>query len=98
MPKETLWRVAYTYGISIDSLRILNPMLGDTLSIGALLKVHLKTAGEKAAQCSYYTVQPREGYYRLEQKLGLNRQKLEALNPELKNLDLQAGLGVKIAK
>ena len=24
-PKETLWRVAYTYGISIDSLRVLNP-------------------------------------------------------------------------
>ena len=98
VPKETLWRVAYTYGISIDSLRTLNPMLGDTLSIGALLKVPLKTAGEKAAQFSYYTVQPREGYYRLEQKLGLNRQKLEALNPELKNVDLQAGMVLKIAK
>ena len=97
-PKETLWRVAYTYGISIDSLRVLNPELGDTLSIGALLKVPIKTAEEKAAQFDYYSVQPREGYYRLEQKLGLNREKLEALNPELLSVDLQAGMILKIPK
>ena len=97
-PKETLWRVAYTYGISIDSLRVLNPELGDTLSIGALLKVPIKTAEEKAAQFSYYTVQPREGYYRIEQKLGLSRGKLEALNPELISVDLQAGMILKIPK
>ena len=97
-PKETLWRVAYTYGISIDSLRVLNPELGDTLSIGALLKVPLKTAEEKAAQFDYYTVQPREGFYRLEQKLGLNRKRLEALNPELLSVDLQAGMVLKIPK
>ena len=97
-PKETLWRVAYTYGISIDSLRVLNPELGDTLSIGALLKVPLKTAEEKAAQFDYYSVQPREGYYRLEQKLGLNREKLEALNPELLSVDLQVGMILKIPK
>ena len=98
VPKETLWRVAYTYGISIDSLRVLNPGLGDTLSIGALLRVPIKTAEEKAAQFSYYTVQPREGYYRIEQKLGLSREKLEALNPELLSIDLQAGMVLKIPK
>ena len=98
VPKETLWRVAYTYGISIDSLRVLNPELGDTLSIGALLKVPIKTAEEKAAQFDYYSVQPREGYYRLEQKLGLNREKLEALNPELLSVNLQAGMILKIPK
>ena len=97
-PKETLWRVAYTYGISIDSLRVLNPELGDTLSIGTLLKVPIKSVEEKAAQYNYYTVQPREGYYRLEQKLGLNREKLEALNPELLSIDLQAGMVLKIPK
>ena len=97
-PKETLWRVAYMYGVSIDSLRVLNPKLGDTLSIGALLKVPLKSAEENVAQFNYYTVQPREGYYRLEQKLGLNRQQLEALNPELVGVDLQAGMVLKISK
>lgn len=97
-PKETLWHVAYTYGISIDSLRVLNPELGDTLSIGTLLKVPIKSVEEKAAQYNYYTVQPREGYYRLEQKLGLNREKLEALNPELLSIDLQAGMVLKIPK
>lgn len=97
-PKETLWRVAYTYGISIDSLRVLNPQLGDTLSIGAVLYVPHKTAEEKAAQFSYYTVQPREGYYRLEQKLGLTRAQLETLNPELLEINLQQGMVLKIPK
>ena len=97
-PKETLWRVAYTYGISIDSLRVLNPQLGDTLSIGAVLYVPQKTAEEKAAQFSYYTVQPREGYYRLEQKLGLTRAQLETLNPELLEINLQQGMVLKIPK
>jgi LysM repeat protein len=97
-PKETLWRIAYTYGISIDSLRTLNPLLKDTLSVGAILNVPEKTAEEQAAQFSYYTVQPREGFYRLEQKLGLTRAQLEALNPELSSVDLQVGMVLKIPK
>lgn len=97
-PKETLWRIAYTYGISTDSLRVLNPKLGDTLSIGTLLNVPLKKAEEKASKYSYYSVQPKEGYYRLEQKLGLSREKLEALNPQLLSVDLQAGMLLKIPK
>jgi LysM repeat protein len=97
-PKETLWRVAYTYGISIDSLRVLNPQLGDTLSIGTVLYVPHKSAEEKADQFRYYTVQPREGYYRIQQKLGLNREVLEALNPELLHMDLQSGMVLKIPK
>lgn len=98
LPKETLWRIAYTYGISIDSLRVLNPKLGDTLSIGALLNVPVKTAEEKASHFRYYTVQPKEGYYRLEQKLGLSREHLEALNPQLLSVELQAGMLLKIPK
>jgi len=97
-PKETLWRIAYTYGISIDSLRALNPQLKDTLSVGAVLNVPDKTAEERAAQFSYYTVQAKEGFYRLEQKLGLTKEQLESLNPELTSTGLHVGMLLKIPK
>ncbi len=97
-PKETVWRIAYIYGISIDSLRALNPQLKDTLSVGTVLNVPQSTVATQASQYSYYTVQAREGYYRLEQKLGLNKAQLEALNPELKSLSLQEGMVLKIPK
>ena len=97
-PNETLWRIAYTYGISIDSLRTLNPQLKDTLSVGTILIVPEKTAEERAAQFSYYTVKPREGFYRLEQKLRLTKAQLVALNPALLSADLQEGMVLKIPK
>lgn len=97
-PKETLWRIAYNYGISIDSLRALNPSLSDTLAVGEVLLVPKKSAEERAAQFDYYTVQPREGFYRLEQKLGLTQAQLEALNPELIDAGLTVGMLLRIPK
>ena len=97
-PKESLWRIAYTYGISVDSLQALNPQLGDTLSVGSTLKVPSKTAEEIAAQFDYYTVQPKEGYFRLEEKLGLSKADLQALNPSLDSTVLMVGMVLKIAK
>ena len=97
-PKETLWRIAHTYGISVDSLKALNPQLGDTLSIGSMLKVPSKTAEEIAAQVDYYTVKPKEGFFRLEQKLGLSKADLEALNPSLDSTGLMVGMVLKIPK
>ena len=97
-PKETLWRIAYTYGISVDALKALNPQLGDTLSVGSILKVPSKTAEEIAAQFDYYSVQPREGFFRLEQKLGLSKADLEALNPSLDSTGLMVGMVLKIPK
>lgn len=97
-PKETFWRIAYTYGISIDSLRSLNPQVGDTLSIGTILQVPTRTAAELAAQYDYYTVLPKEGFYRLEQKLGLTQADLEALNPQLDSVGLQVGMQLRLPK
>ena len=97
-PKETLWRIAHTYGISVDSLKALNPQLGDTLSVGSMLKVPSKTAEEIAAQVDYYTVKPKEGFFRLEQKLGLSKADLEALNPSLDSTGLMVGMVLKIPK
>ncbi len=97
-PKETLWRIAYTYGISVDSLRTLNPQLGDTLSVGAILQVPLRTAAELAEEYDYYTVLPKEGFYRLELKLGLTQAALEALNPQLDSTGLKVGMQLRIPK
>ena len=97
-PKETLWRIAYNYGISVDSLRVLNPQLGDTLSVGSMLTVPSKIAEEIAAQFDYYTVQPKEGFFRLNEKLGLSKSDLEALNPSLEATGLMVGMVLKIPK
>ena len=97
-PKETLWRIAYTYGISVDSLRGMNPQLGDTLAVGSNLTVPSKTAEEIAAQFDYYTVEPKEGFFRLKEKLGLSKSDLEALNPSLDTTGLMAGMVLKIPK
>lgn len=97
-PKETLWRIANNYLISIDSLRALNPSLGDTLSIGAILKVPLVLKKTDTAAYTYYTVLPKEGFYTLEKKLGITKAELEALNPSLLLSGLQAGMILKISK
>ena len=97
-PKETFWRIAYTYGISVDSLRALNPKLGDILPVGSALTVPSKTTQEIAAQFIYYIVQPKEGFFRLEQKLGLTKSDLEAFNPTLDSTGLKVGMVLKIPK
>jgi hypothetical protein len=45
---------------------------------------------------NYYEVLPKEGFYRLEKKLGLTQEQLEALNPELKTAGLKAGMVLKV--
>lgn len=47
----------------------MNPQLGDTLAVGSNLTVPSKTAEEIAAQFDYYTVEPKEGFFRLKEKL-----------------------------
>ena len=96
--KETLWRIAYNYGISVDSLKVLNPELGDTISVGMLLKVPYKSANDIEGQYYNYIVKPKDGYYRLKQNLGLSKNELELLNPELIYQGLKAGMALKVPK
>ncbi|MBT8273289.1 MAG: peptidoglycan-binding protein, partial [Bacteroidia bacterium] len=46
----------------------------------------------------YYTVLPKEGFYRLQLKLGLSQEALEKLNPQLKEKGLLAGMVLKVPK
>ncbi len=98
-PKEGKWRVAYKFGISIAELESLNPDMGDVLQEGQEIKVpNIDDEAEKQIdeQFSYYKVLPKEGFYRLKIKLGLEKEELEELNPELKEAGLKAGMILKI--
>ncbi len=100
-PKEGKWRIAYKFGITVNELEQMNPSLGDTLQIGQKINVpniadnEIKTVNE---DFGYYTVLPKEGFYRLKLKLGLEQEELEALNPDLEDIGLKAGMVLKVPK
>ncbi len=99
LPKEGKWRIAYKFGITIKELEVLNPDMGDVLKEGQEINVpNLEDTEEKVVdeQYSYYKVLPKEGFYRLKLKLGLEQSLLEALNPELKETGLKNGMILKI--
>jgi len=99
LPKEGKWRVAYKFGITVNELESLNPNMGETLQEGQIIQVPNKAQKEIKEldeKYSYYTVLPKEGFYRLKLKLGLEQEELEALNPELKDDGLKEGMVLKI--
>lgn len=98
-PKEGKWRIAYKFGITVQELEDLNPGMGDTLQDGQQIyvpNIGSETVKEVDEKYSYYNVLPKEGFYRLKLKLGLEQDELEALNPELKDTGLKEGMVLKI--
>jgi LysM repeat protein len=98
-PKEGKWRVAYKFGITVSDLEALNPQMNEVLQPGDILNVpNIANNEEKDfdAAYNYYEVQPKEGFYRLGIKLGLTQEELEALNPELREDGLKAGMILKV--
>jgi len=99
LPKEGKWRIAYKFGITVTELDALNPHMGETLQEGQVINVpNITKTDEKIVdeQYSYYKVLPKEGFYRLKLKLGLEQDQLEALNPELKETGLKEGMVLKV--
>lgn len=99
LPKEGKWRVAYKFGITVKELEDLNPEMGAVLQEGQVLNVpNIDTEEEKEVDetYSYYKVLPKEGFYRLKLKLGVEQTVLEALNPGLKESGLKVGMILKI--
>ena len=98
-PKATKWRIAYTYGITIQELEALNPSLKNGLKAGQILQLPISTKDSLVAPTpayNYYTVLPKEGYYRIEKKLGVSQGVLDSLNPELIAKGLQEGMVLKV--
>ena len=100
LAKETKWRLAYQYGTTIAELEQLNPTIKEGLKIGKTIKVPKakipKLVPEKDSLFNYYMVQPKEGYYRIEKKLGVPQKILDSLNPELIEKGLQEGMVLKV--
>ena len=97
---ESRWRVAYSYGITLDELNAANPEMGALLSIGQELVIPKTYIETKAfdPNYNYYTVKPKEGYYRLELKLKVSEEELISLNPELTEKGLIAGMILRLPK
>ena len=97
-PKEGKWRIAYKYGITVQELEALNPEMVSVLQPGQSIIVpnlEAEKINEVDSEYSYYKVLPREGFYRLKVKLGVEQTDLERLNPELVNSGLKVGMVLK---
>ncbi len=99
-PKETKWRLAYEYKMTLKELDSLNPQIIKGLEIGQEIRVrnleYRKELPEKDSIYNYYKVLKAEGYYRIEKKLGVNRKVLDSLNPSLSETGLQVGMILRI--
>ena len=90
-PKEGKYGISKKYGISISELELQNPQIKDGLKIGQVLTITKKKVVEEVSGTSeeventyaLYTVKPKEGFYRLTKKLGISKDSLLALNPQL---------------
>jgi LysM repeat protein len=99
LPKEGKWRIAYKFAITIEELEGLNPNMKAVLDVGDVIKVPNIAETEENEideRYSYYTVLPKEGFYRLKLKLDLEQEDIEALNPGLKESGLKSGMVLKI--
>lgn len=99
-PKETKFGIARMYGITVAELNALNPSLGEGLPIGAVINVPSKVVSSEAIDTEKYTlyeVQPKEGFYRLKVKFGLNEEEIVTLNPYAKD-GLKEGMILKLPK
>ncbi|MCH2490968.1 MAG: LysM peptidoglycan-binding domain-containing protein [Flavobacteriales bacterium] len=99
--KETKYGIARKYGITIAELEALNPKMGESLQIGTVLRVPETSVTDTAMiedeRFAFYEVQPKEGFYRLEVKLGLSEEEIVRLNPYAKD-GLKDGMILKIPK
>src|SRR5690606_14741523 len=80
-PKETRWSIANKYGISVDSLKSLNPEMGEILSIGQdlyLPKLPGSTVKDQQIQLyTSYTVPPKQTFYSLEKQMGVTEEQVK---------------------
>lgn len=90
-PKEGKYGISKKYDITITELEQQNPQIKEGLKIGQVLSITKKkvveeltgTSKEVANTFAVYTVKPKEGFYRLTKKLGVSKDSLIALNPQL---------------
>ncbi|MEC8830780.1 MAG: LysM peptidoglycan-binding domain-containing protein, partial [Bacteroidota bacterium] len=105
-PKETRWSIAHKYGISVDSLLVLNPELDKNtnyLAVGEELKLPRPKGDslkdQKVELFTSYTVPPKMTLYSLGKQYGIPTDSIVRLNPEImKAGGLKEGMVVRLPK
>lgn len=105
-PKETRWSIAHKYGISVDSLLVLNPELDENtnyLAAGEELKLPRPKGDslkeQKTEIFTSYTVSPKMTLYSLGREYGIPTDSIVRLNPEImKEGGLKEGMVVRLPK
>lgn len=103
--KETKYGIAHKYHVTIQELEDQNPHIAEGLKVGQLLKIKTAqpedidgtTATATDDAFSYYQIKPKEGFFRLTKKLGISKDSLIALNPQLVD-GIKLGMVVKYPK
>ncbi len=103
-PKETKWRIAYNFQMTIPELEVLNPQIRKGLKEGQEIRIPLVASATESetidptwdSKYNYYKVLPKEGYYRIEKKIGVTQKVLDSLNPNLSELGLQVGIILRV--
>ena len=103
-PKETRWSIAHKYGITIDSMLVLNPELSKAnnyLAAGQELKMPKlpgSTVENQETQLYLsYTVPPKMNFFQLKQKYGVEPDEIVRLNPEITEKGgLKEGMVIRI--
>ncbi len=99
---ETLYRIMYSYQISLEDLKKYNKDLTTNIQIGQWILIPNKEVLEaelissKYDSLITYKVKRRDNYYRLNDKFHVDQKQLEQLNPELKLTGLQKGILIKV--
>ena len=99
--KEGKWRIAYKYGITVDQLELINPQIGNFLKVSEKIlvpNINLNKLNVIDENYAYYKVLPKEGFYRLKIKLGLEEKIIKSLNPVLITSELKQGMILKLPK
>jgi LysM repeat protein len=104
IPKETRWSIAHKYGITIDSMLVLNPELSKVtnyLAAGQELRMPkpLGSSLENQETQLYisYTVPPKMNFYRLEREFNIKSEEIVRLNPEIvERKGLKEGMVIRL--
>lgn len=102
--KETRWSIAHKYGITIDSMMVLNPDLAKNssyLAEGQELKMPIKAGSSVQNQVTElfisYTVPPKMNFYQLEKRFNVKSDEIVRLNPEIiERGGLKEGMVIRI--
>ena len=102
LPRETKFGIARQYKITITELEYLNPTMGESLNVGDKINVPKTIVLAESTvvdenKFELYEVLPKEGFFRLKIKLGLDRDEIISLNPSAVE-GLKEGMILKIPK